>query len=77
MTTRSKTYCGDLESQNGDYLGCIHKTEGGFIVRKPDGSSIGPVQFDGRIFQGNQFTKVRTTNIGYAVVKSYRLKEAA
>jgi hypothetical protein len=75
MTKR--TFCGDLINQAGDHLGCIHKAEGGFVVRKPDGRSIGPVIFNGRTFKGSDFALKRTDNLGYAVVKSYALKEAA
>jgi len=75
MTT--KTYRGDLTNEAGDHLGCIHATTEGFIVRKPDGRSIGPAIFGGKVFSGKDFALVRSTNLGYATVKTYKLREAA
>ena len=71
-----RTYRGDLEASTGELLGCIHKAEKGFVVRKPDGVSIGPVIFGGRIFSGKEFALVRSADLGYAVVKTYKLLEA-
>jgi hypothetical protein len=75
----TKTFCGDLIDRTGSHIGCVHKAEGGYVVRKPIefGRGPGPVVFGGRVFKGNDFSLVRKTNLGYAIIKTFKLVEAA
>jgi hypothetical protein len=64
MAKRISTAVGELYENNGrDYVGCIHRAEGGYVVRIPDGSSIGPVAFNGQVFSGKAFRLIRNFRV--------------
>lgn len=71
MTT--KTFRGELYSEDGRWLGNIHKHADGYVIRMPDGRTHGPVIFDGQVFKGSAFTHAKTLDLGYATVRQYRL----
>lgn len=62
--SKTTTFRGELyESKDGACIGCIHKADGGYVVRIPDGRTIGPVAFNGKVFQGSDFRKFRTLRL--------------
>ena len=70
-----RTYAGTLVDADKAYVGMIHKCDGGYIVRKPDGRTIGKPMFDGHVFSGKDFIKVGSTDLGYATERYYILKQ--
>jgi hypothetical protein len=74
----TKTFRGELYEGKA-YVGMIHKADGGYIVRTPDGSNgLGPVAFNGRVFAGNEFSKIGSLQLSAArSVDQYELRSAA
>jgi hypothetical protein len=72
------TYIGKVEGLDlpkGTFAN-LYRVEGGYIIRtiKEYASNVGPALFNGRVFNGSDFVKVRVTDLGYGIDRAYALK---
>jgi hypothetical protein len=70
--------CNELHT--GEWVGIIHKVEGGFVVRRPIPfkRGPGPVAFDGRVFPKEAFECFGVSHLNRAqTVRRYRFRAEA
>lgn len=72
---RVKSYCGELYSEDGAYVGNVYRVSGGYEVFKVKEGGRGErvARLPGT-FKGSDFEQTGTGDFGYATVRYFKIK---